>query len=55
MPPPSCTGICTEARIASTARAFTGLPAKAPFEVDHVQPVEARLLEGAGLARGVGR
>ena len=31
MPPPSCTGIVTLARIACTAAALTGLPAKAPF------------------------
>ena len=31
MPPPSCTGIVTLARIERTAAAFTGLPAKAPF------------------------
>ena len=30
MPPPSCTGIVTRARMASTAAAFIGLPAKAP-------------------------
>ena len=30
MPPPSCTGIVTRCRIASTASAFIGLPAKAP-------------------------
>ena len=31
MPPPSCTGMETAARIASTAGALTGLPAKAPL------------------------
>ena len=31
MPPPSCTGIVTAARIAFTAASFTGLPAKAPL------------------------
>ena len=31
MPPPSCTGMRTAARMAATASALTGRPAKAPF------------------------
>ncbi len=41
MPPPSCAGIVTAARIASTAAALTGWPAKAPFRstrCSHWQP-----------------
>ena len=39
--------------MASTAGALTGLPAKAPFEIDDVQVTEALGLEGARLRRRI--
>ena len=49
MPPPSCTGMVTAARIASTAGALTGLPAKAPLRSTMCRYSEALRLEAARL------
>ena len=55
MPPPSWTGSSTAARIASTTLApLTGRPGEGAVQVDQVQPFEAGLGEGAGLAGRVG-
>ena len=49
MPPPSCTGIPTRARIASTAAALRGAPGEGAVQIDHMEPGETLPLEGRGL------
>ena len=39
--------------MAVTAAAFTGAAGEGAVEVDHVQPVEAGVLPGAGLGGGI--
>ena len=43
----------TRPRIPSTAGPFTGRPAKAPVEIDHMQPLEALAGKACGLGGGI--
>ena len=53
MPPPSCTGTWIVARISSTALVIHRPAHKRAVEIDHMQPLEALLLEGACLRRRI--
>ena len=54
MPPPSWIEICTASKIASTAFSFTGRALERAVQIDHMQPVEAVVLEVARLRRRIG-
>ena len=53
MPPPSCTGMLTAARIASTAARVHRPAGEGAVEIDDVQPFEALRLEGVRLRGGI--
>ena len=52
MPPPSWQGTCTAARIASTAGAFTGRPAKAPLRSTRCSQSQPAAAKAAACAAG---
>ena len=51
MPPPSCIGICTGAKDRLHRRLIHRPALEGAVEVDHMQPLEALLLEGERLRR----